>query len=176
MKQLFTLTAGILLLSSACAHRKDIPYAWAMIEPRSGSKVSGKVAFWEAPDGSVKVQLRINGAPTGIHGFHVHEVGDCSAPDATSAGPHFNPNGAPHSGPSMMPHHAGDFGNVTAGGNGEIMTEFTTRSITLDEGPESVVGRAVVLHADADDLTSQPAGNAGKRIGCGVVTMAGRMQ
>lgn len=176
MKQLFTLTAGILLLASACAHKDDTPYAWAMMEPRSDSKVSGKVTFRETTDGAVKVQVRINGAPTGVHGFHVHEKGDCSAPDASSAGAHFNPAGAPHSGPDRMPHHAGDFGNVTAGGNGEITTEFTTRSITLDNGPNSVVGKAVVLHADADDLTSQPAGNAGKRIGCGVVTMAGSMQ
>lgn len=175
MKQLFTLTA-ILLLSSACSHRDDVPYASAIIESKSDSKVSGKVAFWETSDGSIKVQVRINGAPTGVHGFHVHEIGDCSAPDAISAGPHFNPTGVPHSGPSMMPHHAGDFGNVTAGGNGEIRTEFTTRSITLSDGANSVVGKAVVLHADADDLTSQPAGNAGKRIGCGVVTMAGSMQ
>jgi len=176
MKQLFMLTAGILLLTSACAHKDDVPYASAMIESRSGSKVFGKVAFWETRDGAVKVQVRINGAPTGVHGFHVHENGDCSAPDASSAGAHFNPTGAPHSGPNMLPHHAGDFGNVTAGGNGDIRTEFTTRSITLDEGPNSVVGKSVVLHADADDLTSQPAGNAGKRIGCGVVTMAGSMQ
>lgn len=176
MKQLFVLTAGILLLASACAHKGDVPYASAMIESKSGSKVLGKVAFWEQSDGAVKVQVRINGVPTGVHGFHVHENGDCSAPDASSAGAHFNPSGAPHSSPSMPPHHAGDFGNVIAGGNGEITTDFTTRSITLSDGPNSVVGKAIVLHADADDLTSQPAGNAGKRIGCGVVTMAGSMQ
>ena len=84
--------------------------------------------------------------------------------------------GAPHAGPNESMHHAGDFGNVTADASGEIHTELVTRSITLDSGASSAVGRAVVLHADPDDLSSQPAGNAGKRIACGVVRMAGAMQ
>lgn len=163
------------LLLGACAHRME-PTATAALEPRSGSNAAGTIAFFNQDDGSVRVKIDVTGVAPGVHGFHIHEKGDCSAADAMSAGAHFNPTSASHGGPDAASRHAGDFGNVTANAGGEIHTEIVTRSVTLDAGPSSAVGRAVVLHADPDDLVSQPAGNAGKRIACGVVRMAAPMQ
>ncbi|MGA7615147.1 MAG: superoxide dismutase family protein, partial [Thermoanaerobaculia bacterium] len=117
----------------------------------------------------VRVDVDLTGLTPGEHGFHVHEKGDCSAADATSAGGHFNPTGAPHGSPAAATHHAGDLGNVTANANGEVHTSMTTSSITVTDGPRSITGRAVVVHADPDDFVSQPSGNAGPRVGCGVI-------
>ncbi len=143
--------------------------AGARLEPRSGSMAAGSVRFTELSDGQVRVNIDLANVTPGVHGLHLHQLGDCSAPDAASAGPHFDTTGSPHGGPLDSAHHAGDFGNVTADSNGVIRQEVLTRAITVSAGPNSVVGKAIVLHADADDLKSQPAGNSGKRIACGVV-------
>jgi Cu-Zn family superoxide dismutase len=126
-------------------------------------------------DGSVEVEVDLTGVPPGVHGFHVHEKGDCGD-NGNAAGGHFNPMNMPHAGPEAVSHHAGDFGNVTAGDNGEVHHRFNTRSITVREGTSSVINRAVILHANPDDLATQPTGNAGGRISCGVAQpMAGSM-
>lgn len=166
---LTALVVLVLLVALRCATMQG-PAATARLEPRSGSGASGTVTFTELADGSVRVKADLTGISPGVHGLHVHEKGDCSAPDASSAGEHFNPTSAPH-GPHAMTSHAGDFGNVSADDRGEIHTRFTTRSVTLGQGERSVLGRAVVLHADPDDLTTQPSGNAGERIACGVVSV-----
>lgn len=159
-------------LLGACTHMGAGPRASASLASRSGSTAAGTVAFTQRGD-SVRVRLDITGVgPNTVHGFHVHEIGDCSSADASSAGGHFNPTSAPHGGRSDATHHSGDFGNVTADARGEIHEEFTVNFITVGEGPSSVIGRSVVLHADPDDLKSQPAGNSGKRIACGVLTLA----
>jgi superoxide dismutase, Cu-Zn family len=169
------LLAAVPVLAAACAMRTpEVARATATLESRSGSNAAGTVTFTQFDDGSVRVRVDASGVTPGQHGFHVHEKGDCSAADASSAGPHFDPTGAPH-GPHGPSTHAGDFGNLTAGTNGTIGTEFVTRSITLTPGARSVLGRAVVLHADPDDLTSQPAGESGARIACGVI-VAGSLQ
>lgn len=148
------------------------PDAMARLEARSGSSVSGLVRLYSEPEGRVRVVVEASGLePNTTHAFHFHEHGDCSAADATSAGGHFNPSGASHGAPSDPAHHAGDFGNLAADAKGRIYNEIVVDYITLS-GERSVVGRAAVLHADPDDLTSQPAGNAGKRIACGVVALA----
>ena len=138
------------------------------IEARSGSKLTGMATFAEIRD-RVHVTVEIAGATPGEHGVHIHEKGDCSAPDASSAGPHFNPGGHFHGGPNAPMHHAGDFGNLTAGPDGKGKLTLVTHDISLKPGPRSVMGRAIVVHEMADDLKSQPAGNAGARIGCGVI-------
>lgn len=144
--------------------------AEAAIEARSKSKVGGTVTFTELEGGKVKVDANITGLEPGEHGFHVHETGDCSAPDAKSAGGHFNPTGAPHGAPAQGEHHAGDFGNITADDSGNATGSWEVDFISLEDGAEnSVVGKAVVVHAKADDLKSQPSGDAGGRIGCGVI-------
>ncbi len=136
---------------------------------RSGSAVSGTVVFREAA-GSVAVALSLTGVAPGLHGFHVHEVGDCSAADGTSAGGHFNPHGANHGAADGEARHAGDMGNVEADAAGNVTAELTITGITLTPGlPHSIGGRSLILHAKPDDYVTQPTGNAGARIGCGVI-------
>ena len=177
MKQLLIATATLVLLA-ACAHTPAGPMAMATLQPTPGSTAQGTVHFQELRNGSVEVQVDLAGVPPGVHGFHIHEKGDCGD-NGNAAGGHFNPTGAPHAGPDTDTRHAGDFGNVTADANGIARTTFRTRSITVRDGSISVVGRAVMLHANPDDLTTQPTGNAGGRIACGVAhahAVAGSMQ
>jgi Cu-Zn family superoxide dismutase len=100
---------------------------------------------------------------------HLHEIGECSAPDGSSAGPHYDPDRHPHGGPGRAPHHAGDFGNMSVGTDGHGYLELVSQDLTLNDGPRSIIGRSLVVHEKADDLASQPAGNSGARIACGVV-------
>jgi Cu-Zn family superoxide dismutase len=159
---------AFILFAAACASMRTGPMAGTTIRPTSGSTAMGMVHFQEMSDGSVEVQVDLTGVPAGVHGFHIHEMGDCGD-EGKSAGAHFNPLSMPHAGPDSASRHAGDFGNVTAGENGEVHSTFITRSVTVREGTMSVVGRAVVLHRDRDDLRTQPSGNAGEPIACGVV-------
>jgi len=142
--------------------------ARATIEARSGSKITGTATFEEMRD-DVHVTVEIAGATPGEHGVHIHEKGDCSALDASSAGPHFNPAGHAHGAPGAPMHHAGDFGNITIGPDGKGTLSLMSHDINLKGGPKSVRGRAIVIHEKPDDLKGQPAGNAGARIGCGVI-------
>ncbi len=170
MKRLALLFTLLLLAGISCQTTNQTgPTAVATVQPASGSSVTGTVTFVETGPDTVRVNVRLDNVPPGVHGFHVHEKGDCSAPDATSAGGHFNPDNTPHGAPTDAVHHAGDLGNVTASAKGEVRSEFISHTLTVTAGPHSVVGHAVVLHADADDLKSQPSGNAGARIACGVI-------
>ena len=145
------------------------PSAKATIESKSGSPVTGRAAFTEVPSGGVKVEVWIENAAPGTHGLHLHEKGDCSAPDATSAGGHFNAAGNPHASPTDKARHNGDLGNIEVGADGKGHLEITSDLLTVKPGPNSVMGKAVVFHEKADDLKTQPTGNAGGRFGCGVV-------
>lgn len=148
--------------------------AAARFEPAPGSNVSGTVRFIEE-DGGVRVVADLTGVESaGKHGFHIHENGQCEhdGDHFSSAGGHFNPTNAPHACPPTEPRHAGDLGNVEVGPDGAGRLEATTNLLSL-EGPNSVVGKAVILHADEDDCQTQPTGNAGGRIACAVVTMEG---
>ena len=107
--------------------------------------------------------------PNAEHGFHVHEKGDCSAPDATSAGGHFNPGGKPHGSPSSSERHAGDLPSLKADAAGVATMTFEVKGHLMGAGATDLLGRALVVHADPDDYSSQPAGNAGTRIACGVI-------
>ena len=147
--------------------------ASADIEGRSGSKLTGRATFTPAVGGGVRVVVDLSGAPPGLHGLHLHQNGDCSAADAASAGDHFNPMGHQHGAPGAAEHHAGDFGNIEVGPDGTGHLEITVVDLTLDSGPNSVLGHAIVVHADRDDLKTQPSGKSGARIGCGVVQAAG---
>lgn len=145
--------------------------ARAILEPASGSDVRGQVNFVEK-NGALQIAASVRGLDPGRHGLHLHENGDCSAPDASSAGGHFAPDGDPHGAPQDPPgqHHVGDLGNLQANDAGKGRQITTDGELTL-QGENGVVGRAVIVHAGADDMTSQPSGDAGKRIACGVVTM-----
>ena len=141
--------------------------AVAKLNPTQGNKTRGTVVFIREPEG-VRVVAEVTGLTPGKHGFHIHEKGDCSAPDATSAGGHFNPTGAPHGAPTETRRHAGDFGNITANAQGVARFERVDNMIKLD-GPHSILGKAVIVHAKADDLKTQPTGDAGGRVACGVI-------
>jgi Cu-Zn family superoxide dismutase len=159
-----------LLLACASPRASDAPaQARAKIEPRSGSTVTGTATFTELPGGAVKAVVRIEKAPPGMHGLHVHEKGDCSDPEAKSAGGHFNPSTMPHAGPMDKEHHAGDLGNIEIAADGTGSLTIETRMLTVGPGPNSVVGKAVIFHEKPDDLKTQPTGNAGSRLACGVV-------
>jgi Cu-Zn family superoxide dismutase len=140
----------------------------ANLEPRSGSKVSGIARV--TPGGSgVVVLVEVQNATPGEHGVHIHQNGDCSDPAAQSAGPHFNPNnGAHHGGANTPVRHGGDLGNMRVSSSGRGLLAVTVSDLTMD----NAVGRAVVVHEKQDDLQSDPAGNSGARIACGVLQPA----
>ena len=117
----------------------------------------------------VQVVVNVTGAPPGMHGLHIHETGDCSAPDAMSAGGHWNPTMHMHAAPGASA-HLGDLGNITVADNGTgTLTQMNPSWEIGSTGAMNLVGKAVILHAMPDDLTTQPTGNAGGRIGCGVI-------
>jgi Cu-Zn family superoxide dismutase len=136
----------------------------------SASLVSGKLALTPMA-GGVHVVGTVGGlAPGSAHGFHVHEKGDCSAVDASTAGGHFNPAGMPHGRAGSGPHHAGDMDNIVADADGVAQVDVHLMGVTLgDGGADDIAGRAFVVHGAPDDYTSQPAGNAGPRVACGVI-------
>ncbi|BDB26987.1 hypothetical protein Tamer19_01650 [Cupriavidus sp. TA19] len=146
--------------------------ATAQLQPKSGTNTGGTVTF-QQQQGGVLMTASITGLPPNtVHGFHVHEKGDCSAPDAMSAGGHFNPGGKPHGQMTSGEHHAGDMNNVTADANGNVRVGMLLPALSVGTGANSVIGRAVVVHKDPDDYKTQPTGNAGGRIACGVVAAA----
>jgi Cu-Zn family superoxide dismutase len=138
------------------------------IEPRSDSSLTGTATFSEEGDG-VKVVLKVGNAPPGLKGAHIHEKGDCSAKDGTSAGDHFNPDGHKHARPPDEPRHLGDLGNIGITPEGVGVLEIVVKGANLKPGdPKSFLDRSVIIHAKKDD-GGQPTGNAGPRIGCGVI-------
>jgi Cu-Zn family superoxide dismutase len=169
MKKVLFLSVS-LFLAAACASMSSGPSAVATLAPTTGNTAAGTVTLTQMGDGSVEVRADLTGVPAGTHGFHIHEKGDCGD-NGNAAGGHFNPMGTAHGAPAADPHHAGDFGNVEADASGRVTARFTTRSVTLDQSATSAVGHAIILHANPDDLTTQPTGNAGGRIACGVVTL-----
>jgi superoxide dismutase, Cu-Zn family len=156
------------LVLAGCATGTSKPNAAVALKPASGSQVSGTA--WLVQEGDhVVVQARVSGlAPNREHGFHVHEKGDCSSPDASSAGEHFNPTHKPHGSPATD-HHAGDLPSLKADASGNAVTSFELKGVLLGSGATDLMGKALVVHADPDDYTSQPSGNSGKRIACGVI-------
>jgi Cu-Zn family superoxide dismutase len=142
--------------------------AVASLTPTQGNNVSGLVMFHQM-DGQLMVHAKVSGLKPGAeHGFHVHENGNCASADGMSAGGHFNPDGKPH-GPQNAPHHAGDMPSLKADANGMADQKFMLTGVTVAAGATSVVGRSVIVHAMPDDYTTQPTGNSGARLGCGVI-------
>ena len=132
--------------------------------------VEGVVTFTRKPDG-VLIEATISGMEPGEHGFHIHEWGDINCTDGTCTGGHFNPTGAQHGGPDSVNRHAGDLGNIVVGEDGTGTYRRLDRIIMM-HGYESIIGRAVIVHADKDDFTTQPTGNAGARGAAGVIGIA----
>lgn len=144
--------------------------AVANLSPTQGNNVSGKVTFTKVDDG-IKIVADLKGLSEGKHGFHVHEKGDCSAPDGTSAGGHFNPENKPHGAPDDSARHVGDMGNIEAGSDGNAHYERVDHLMSFS-GSHSIIGKAVIVHQKADDLKSQPTGAAGARVACGVIELS----
>jgi Cu-Zn family superoxide dismutase len=164
-----SILAAAVTAAGCAALQPSGPKAFATLEPRSGSQVSGTVAFAER-GGQVVAHVELGGlAPGSVHGFHVHEKGDCSAPDASTTGGHFNPTGSAHGRAGGAVHHLGDMPSLTADGAGRVRVDLELAGVTVAPGPDSIVGRSVVVHRDADDFTTQPAGNSGPKVACGVI-------
>jgi len=144
--------------------------AVAVVFPAKDKTVKGLITFTQTEEG-VKVVAHLEGLAPGTHGFHVHEFGDCSAPDFMSAGGHFNPTQMAHGAPTDGTRHSGDLGNIVANERGMATLEWVDPMMQLS-GPNSIIGRAVIVHTMADDLKTQPTGNAGAREGCGVIGVA----
>jgi Cu-Zn family superoxide dismutase len=165
------LIAGLLALLAVGVAQAAVTTAEVELKPTVGSTTKGTVRF-KQQDGKLQIDADIAGLAPGVHGFHLHEKGDCSAPDGTSAGGHFNPASQQHGGPEHAAHHGGDFGNITADASGKAKLSLSvpTSQISLDDGaPGNIIGRGMIVHADPDDFVTQPTGNAGKRLACGVV-------
>lgn len=145
--------------------------AEAIILPKSGNTTLDGTATFEEKDGKTTLTLEVTGAPPGEHGAHIHETGDCTAEDAASAGGHWNPEGKDHGEPGEES-HLGDLGNLTvkADGTGTLTLEKTEWNIGGAAGG-NLLDKAVIIHANADDFTTQPTGNSGGRIGCGVIEL-----
>jgi lipoyl(octanoyl) transferase len=168
MKKLFPLF-GLVALTGCqmMPHSSMGTQARASLDAKSGSSVTGQVNLQEAKD-KVRVTAKVSGLkPNSEHGFHVHEKGDCSAADATSAGGHFNPEGQPHGHYGHAKRHAGDMPNLVANDKGDASVSFDMEGVRLDDGKHGILNRAIVVHANPDDYQSQPAGNAGCRRCCG---------
>jgi len=175
MKQFSTLSlavaAAFSFLAAQSLAAKRQPFAKTTLESRSGSKATGTVEYFHDGD-KVVIEAKVKGASAGQHGLHLHEKGDCSAADAASAGGHFNPGGHQHAGPTSSAKHAGDYGNITVGKNGSGTLKLTLTGDDAKVTVDQAVGKAVVLHEKKDDLATQPSGNSGSRIACGVVEKA----
>lgn len=172
----FLTTSLCIATLAACAasggheggHAMNKNMAVATLTPTQGNAVRGLVVFHEM-DGHLAVHAHFTGlAPNSEHGFHLHDVGNCASPDGTSAGGHFNPAKTAH-GPQDGEHHAGDMPSLVADANGVIDQKFMLHGVTLREGATAIDGHSVILHANADDFKTQPTGNSGPRIACGVI-------
>lgn len=149
----------------------DFTGAVAVIHPTKGNDASGHAMLSKTPNG-IQVKAQVSGLSEGLHGFHIHEFGDCRAEDGTSAGGHYGPDeGSQHGAPEDPDSHDGDLGNIEADQDGNASLAFTSDDIALN-GPKSVIGRAIVIHGGEDDLESQPSGAAGPRLACGVIGIA----
>lgn len=193
----FILAGTFILLLSSCTHthkkieEKSIPSsatatasssenatptappiiptkAQAVLKTMAGSKAKGIIHFTE-DGGKMKVETMVEGLKSGPHGFHIHEVGDCSKADFSSAGGHFNPTHSGHGSLDSKKRHAGDLGNLYVDTKGKANVTIVVEGLTMKPGAQSIIGKSVIIHKDKDDLKSQPAGNSGAREACGVI-------
>ena len=156
--------------AAGMATSSSVARAAANLSAASGSLASGRMTLTPMGDG-VHITGEVGGLNrNGVHAFHIHEKGDCSAADASSAGGHFNPSTQPHGRAGQGAHHLGDADNLRADANGVARVDAHFSGVVLGGGaPNDIVGKAIVVHASPDDYQSQPAGNAGARIACGVI-------
>jgi superoxide dismutase, Cu-Zn family len=167
MKTTLIAAASAAVLLSACAGHGHGSSAEAKLAPTKGNTTTGTVVFRQKGN-DIEVTAHVAGLTPGAHGFHIHEKGDCSAPDGTSAGGHFNPTGQPHGHPHQGPHHAGDMPMLETDSYGNARLTAVLTGLTL-EGANGIVGKGVIVHVAPDDFKTQPTGNSGARVACGVI-------
>lgn len=149
----------------------EITQATAVLSSTDGNNAAGVVTFTQTDNG-VRVEATISGLDQEArHGFHIHQYGDCRAPDGTSAGGHFNPESVDHGAPTDDVRHVGDLGNLPSNAQGTADVDFVDSHLSFD-GSDSILGRGVIVHAGTDDFESQPTGAAGSRLACGVIGVA----
>src|SRR5438046_10164463 len=165
-----TILFVTMFCAMACfARAQQVQQDAVQLESKSGSTVTGTVTFTKVGD-EVQVVADVQNLKPGKHGIHIHEKGDCSAPDAMSAGAHFNPTHQHHDGPTGTERHAGDFGNIEADASGKAHLDWKGKlSLT---GTDSIIGKSIVVHEKEDDLKTDPSGNSGARIACSVINAA----
>ena len=171
MKAIGLVCGGLLLTISLASQPASAQTASAELRNSQGDKV-GSATLVEGPQG-VKITLEASNVPQGRHAFHIHTVGQCEPPAFTPAGGHFTPHGKKHGLMSPEGPHAGDLPNLVVGPDGAARVEVYAAHVTLGSGTHSLFhpgGTAVIVHADPDDEKSDPTGNAGGRIACGIVT------
>lgn len=164
------VVAALSISTGLFAAKREL-FARTELQPKSGSQTTGTVEFFKVGN-AIVIEAKVVSLAAGEHGIHVHEKGDCSAADASSAGGHFNPTAHTHAGPKDKVHHVGDFGNLTATQDGKGTLTLTVKGEDAKVLTDQVVGTSVVVHEKKDDLRTQPSGDSGSRIACGVVVKA----
>jgi superoxide dismutase, Cu-Zn family len=164
------MIAAVLLTLAGCQTMPvESERANAQLKPTKGNKTFGEATF-EQVGGKVHVVIYVQGLKPGVeHGLHIHEAGDCSSGDGMSAKGHFNPFGMPHASHTSAQRHAGDLPSLKADKSGRAKVDVMLDVLTVSAGPASIVGRGLIVHADPDDFKTQPTGNAGARLACGVI-------
>jgi len=169
MKTIIAAAVSAVLLAACQTMPPEPLRATAQLQPTKGNKTFGEATFEQMGD-KVRVVVFVQGLKPGQeHGLHIHEAGDCSSGDGMSAKGHFNPFGKPHGNYGSAERHAGDLPSLKANKAGRANVQADLDVITLAPGPASIVGRGLIVHADPDDYKTQPTGNAGARIACGVI-------
>lgn len=169
MKKTLSLISAAMLLT-ACVTTPPPPSAAAQLAPTQGNTAVGSVRF-ARQGGKVLVTGEVSGLkPNAVHGFHIHDKGDCSSGDGMSTGGHFNPDAKAHGAHGVGTHHAGDLPSLKADASGVATFSFESASLRIGDGMTDVIGHGLIVHRDPDDFTTQPTGNSGARIACGVIT------
>lgn len=160
-------TDSLAMMTEAEARMTNVKEAIAIVHSLTNEAISGKIVFVKEGNG-IRIVGDVLGLKPGKHGFHVHEHGDCGGKDGAAAGGHFNPTKTKHGGPDSLERHVGDLGNLVANERGEAHYDRVDTMISF-EGENSILGRSIIIHADPDDYVTQPTGNSGARIACGIV-------
>ena len=169
MKTIISAAVATMLLAACQTTPPESPRATAQLQPTKGNKTFGEATFEQMGD-KVRVVVFVQGLKPGQeHGLHIHEAGDCSSGDGMSAKGHFNPHGKPHGAHTTGERHAGDLPSLKANKEGRANVQVDLDVISVAPGPASIIGRGLIVHADRDDFKTQPTGNAGARIACGVI-------
>jgi superoxide dismutase, Cu-Zn family len=169
VKRAVVVLAAAALVGCQSVRPTEGPRASAQLQPTTGNSTTGSATFTQVGD-TVRMLANVSGLNPGQeHALHIHEAGDCSSGDGMSAKGHFNPYGKPHGNPATPERHAGDMPALKADASGNATLDTTLDVMTVKPGPASIVGRGLIVHASPDDYTTQPTGNAGARLACGVI-------